>query len=405
MSKFVLALLILLFPLSAVSQSDVIRRMEGWYIVPSKYCSLLEEGTLKPCDPVPNDTLSIERIDDLHAQIELYSLQTNGHECEVSGVADRVAEKLVYTEKDQLGRGDQFEIAIVGNVIKLKVLTEAGPAHSPFCGARASLDLLEFPLNEAKPEMNRTGGVAVEKPDCINASIAFDGVTPVTYATVVAQLGERAYLHRDYPRDCDDRNDAKCQSKAYLVNGDTVAVGKTCGSWTYVQFVGPKTASVGWVASGELAPLPAAPTKPPTTFSSPRIEGAWRNRSQDFSLVVWVMGSVVCGYLDETDERGKGNDSFIVGRLENGSAVVEYDSTWGDGRGTASLSLLGDKLKWHVLKEIVGGKTPDDEVLRRGPISNMSNPETKSKCDEWRPLIEGGKTDVLNLRELGGYKE
>src|ERR1700722_12681741 len=101
MWKFVLGLPFLLLPVSAMSQSDAIRRMEGWYIVPSKYCSLLEEGSLKPCDPTEKDTLSIERIDDLHAQVELYSVQTNGHECEVSGVADRVGDKLVYTEKDE----------------------------------------------------------------------------------------------------------------------------------------------------------------------------------------------------------------------------------------------------------------------------------------------------------------
>jgi hypothetical protein len=32
-------------------------------------------------------------------------------------------------------------------------------------------------------------------------------------------------------------------------------------------------------------------------FSTPNIEGEWLNRSKDFSLVVWIMGPVVCGYL------------------------------------------------------------------------------------------------------------
>ena len=35
-------------------------------------------------------------------------------------------------------------------------------------------------------------------------------------------------------------------------------------------------------------------------FSTPNIEGEWLNRSKDFSLVVWIMGPVVCGYLSET---------------------------------------------------------------------------------------------------------
>lgn len=119
------------------------------------------------------------------------------------------------------------------------------------------------------------------------------------------------------------------------------------------------------------------------------------------------MGSVVCGFLDETNARGKGNDSYFVGRLEKDSAVVEYDSTWAEGRGTASLSLLGEKLKWHVLKEIRGGFTPADALLRRAPMSDMtdgSDPSYKHRCEEWRPWIERGKIDALDLREGGsGY--
>jgi hypothetical protein len=144
-------------------------------------------------------------------------------------------------------------------------------------------------------------------------------------------------------------------------------------------------------------------------FSAPNIEGEWLNRSKDFSLVVWIMGSVVCGYLSETGGRdGRGNDSFLVGRLGKRSTEVAYDSSYAEGRGTASLSLVGGKLKWHVLKEIPGGYTPSEERLGRGRSSNVFNQDDleheKSQCIEWRPFIESGNIDDLELQENGGYK-
>lgn len=87
-----------------------------------------------------------------------------------------------------------------------------------------------------------------------------------------------------------------------------------------------------------------------SAYSTPNIDGEWLNRSKDFSIVVWIMGSVVCGYLNETGGRnGRGNNSFFVGRLSKHSTEVVYDSPYAEGRGTATLSLVGGKLKWHAL--------------------------------------------------------
>jgi hypothetical protein len=102
---------------------------------------------------------------------------------------------------------------------------------------------------------------APASPECISTSTSFDGVLPIVYATVTASSNARIYLHKEYPRECGDTDISGCGDSVYLVNGDRVAIGKTCGSWAYVQFLGLKRVSVGWVASGDLVRLPAQSPK------------------------------------------------------------------------------------------------------------------------------------------------
>lgn len=146
-----------------------------------------------------------------------------------------------------------------------------------------------------------------------------------------------------------------------------------------------------------------------SAFSTPNMDGQWLNRSKDFSLVVWTMGSVVCGYLNEAGGRdGRGNNSFFVGRLGKDSTEVAFDSPYAEGRGTASLSLVGDELKWRVIKDIPGGYTPSEERLGRVPTSGFFNQDDlehdKSQCIEWRRFIKSGNIEDLELQEIGGYK-
>lgn len=123
--------------------------------------------------------------------------------------------------------------------------------------------ITSYPLN-ARGE----GAPLVE---CINGLISFDGVTPLRYATVVGEVAGRVSLHRDYPKDCGEADTTGCGDKAYLVSGDTVAIGKTCGAWAYIEFLGPKRVSVGWVASSSLAAVPGpvpTPRPPPPVGSN-----------------------------------------------------------------------------------------------------------------------------------------
>jgi hypothetical protein len=108
--------------------------------------------------------------------------------------------------------------------------------------------------------MSATAAESPKSGNCVHQDVAFDGIAPLTYATVTPDAAGRVGLHHDYPEGCNAGDTIACPSKAYLVSGDAVAIGKTCGTWAYVQFLGEKMISVGWVAGDRLAHLPTQPS-------------------------------------------------------------------------------------------------------------------------------------------------
>jgi hypothetical protein len=89
--------------------------------------------------------------------------------------------------------------------------------------------------------------------DCATTPVSFDGLPPMHYAVVTGDPGTRLGLHVQLPVGCESSSGGeKCETKGYLVQGDTVAVGKTCGAWSDVQFIGKKVVSYGWVATASL---------------------------------------------------------------------------------------------------------------------------------------------------------
>src|ERR1700688_1685336 len=108
--------------------------------------------------------------------------------------------------------------------------------------------------------MSATAAESPKSGDCVRQDVAFDGIAPLTYATVTPDATNRVGLHHDYPEGCNAGDTTACPSKAYLASGDTVAIGKTCGAWAYVQFLGERRVSVGWVAAERLLTLPTQPT-------------------------------------------------------------------------------------------------------------------------------------------------
>lgn len=89
---------------------------------------------------------------------------------------------------------------------------------------------------------------------CINRDASFVGIPPLHYASVSGDTP--LYIHKLYPVHCSP-NDGSCTEKESLTSGDTVAIGKTCGPWTYAQHIGRARVTVGWVVSQRLKELPA----------------------------------------------------------------------------------------------------------------------------------------------------
>jgi len=92
--------------------------------------------------------------------------------------------------------------------------------------------------------------------ECVQRAVAFDGITPLSYAAVMADVGSKVYLHTRYPADCSvEASSDGCKGSAYLLSGDAVAVGKTCGAWAFVQYIGARSVSRGWVLGDHLKPV------------------------------------------------------------------------------------------------------------------------------------------------------
>jgi hypothetical protein len=109
----------------------------------------------------------------------------------------------------------------------------------------------------------RVNGEENTLAECAARSAAFDGIAPLRYATVSAPAGSKVPLHDTFPWDCKLADASKCPAKAYLIGGDDVAIGKTCGAWDYTEFLGANRVSVGWVASDRLMPVLAKPAADP----------------------------------------------------------------------------------------------------------------------------------------------
>lgn len=96
------------------------------------------------------------------------------------------------------------------------------------------------------------GAVQANSADCANPQVHFDGVKPLTYAVVNRGSGESLPIHPVHPSKCSSPNEQACKGKAYILPGDAVAIGAQCGAWDYVQYIGAKRITVGWVESQRL---------------------------------------------------------------------------------------------------------------------------------------------------------
>lgn len=98
--------------------------------------------------------------------------------------------------------------------------------------------------------------------DCVSRPVTFSGVAPLHFFTASPEVGERLYLHSTYPSSCTSKAERTCLASKYITTGDIVAVGKTCGDWAFVQYIGNRTVSLGWVANSALQRLSTTPEPP-----------------------------------------------------------------------------------------------------------------------------------------------
>lgn len=99
---------------------------------------------------------------------------------------------------------------------------------------------------------------------CIQQPVAFDGIAPLSYATVTGAAESKAYLYAHFPEQCATDTQGSCESSTYVLSGDVVAVGKNCGAWAYVQYIGEKRVTTGWLARRNLAPVKKTSTLSPS---------------------------------------------------------------------------------------------------------------------------------------------
>jgi len=93
---------------------------------------------------------------------------------------------------------------------------------------------------------------AAPLPLCVHARVRFDGSVPLQFDQVSGLPGARLYIHASYPDACNSRTQSCGKKHAYLLTGDEVAVGKSCGKWSYIQYIGPRHITKGWVYSSRL---------------------------------------------------------------------------------------------------------------------------------------------------------
>lgn len=138
----------LLLPVLAASDSSFINRIEGYYSAPGRLCTASDGDQLLPCDPPMDDCMQIKKIDDSHARIYVASVQENGSECGIDGVAELHGKTLRYIGKD---KGYGVEVVFADGRISFKYVPELTSSVRPFCGAQGSLDGVRFNLKDKEP--------------------------------------------------------------------------------------------------------------------------------------------------------------------------------------------------------------------------------------------------------------
>src|SRR5882757_6287732 len=106
-------------------------------------------------------------------------------------------------------------------------------------------------------------GLAADAPSCARP------IDPATFVSsgekaVTGASGQRLYMRLRHPDTCKLSMATVCKATAYIISGDHVSSGDTCGEWTSVRFQGKKHEVYGWVESYRLTDATDAPSHSPS---------------------------------------------------------------------------------------------------------------------------------------------
>jgi len=109
-------------------------------------------------------------------------------------------------------------------------------------------------------ELLAAGGAQAQNTD---EDMCRNGLFPSQQEYALATVGGTApklYFFNDW-NGCPQKG-ASCQTKAYVVPGDRLLLGKTHGDWTCAWYQGKSRETVGWVRNGDLVAQPGAAVQP-----------------------------------------------------------------------------------------------------------------------------------------------
>jgi hypothetical protein len=130
---------------AVASSGTSLRQVSGRYEVQSK-CSTLGANGYEPCGPEVRDWLVLTWTSSTSASFDVYSVQVNGHQCSLSGEAELKGDSLVFVDP-KAPTGDQgITISLVGSTIKFAYLPSEPSHQFRYCGSRATLNRVAFPL-------------------------------------------------------------------------------------------------------------------------------------------------------------------------------------------------------------------------------------------------------------------
>lgn len=128
--------------------------VQGYYSAPARYCTELSGDRLVPCASGNRDCMLIKRVDQSHVQLRIYSVQANGHQCGVSGIAAVRDGQIEYVGGVQDGpdRGKHVIIAMEGGRLTIHYRKDDDSvSRAPVCANEARLDLLQFSIDSKRP--------------------------------------------------------------------------------------------------------------------------------------------------------------------------------------------------------------------------------------------------------------